>query len=130
MSEMTDKPTKATRLKHRRKAAIASLPSFSELLRGSFFERSIRCGKPSCRCASGPGHPRAYLGTTFPGGRTEQIVVPPHLVPLVRRWVANYQRWWRAIERVSEINRRLLRERLLTSSTSPAAGSRRSKPSR
>jgi hypothetical protein len=51
-------------------------------------------------------------------------------VPLVRRWVANYQHWWRAIERVSEINRRLLRERLLTSSKSPAAGSRRSKPSR
>jgi hypothetical protein len=76
----------------------------------------VRCGKPSCHCASGVGHRRAYLGVTFAGGRTEQITVPRHLIPLVRRWVANYQRWWRAIERVSEVNRRLLRERLLTSS--------------
>ena len=117
MSDMRDgKPDRATRLQQRRDAILGSLPPFSEILRGSFFERSVRCGKPSCHCASGEGHRRAYVGVTFAGGRTEQITVPPHLIPLVRRWVANYQRWWRAIERVSEVNRRLLRERLLASS--------------
>ena len=117
MSDMnSSKPDKATRLEQRKMALLASLPPFSEILRGSFFERSICCGKPSCRCASGVGHRRAYLGVTFAGGHTEQITVPPDLIPLARRWVANYQRWWRAIERVSEINRRLLRERLLPSS--------------
>jgi len=117
MSDMSDKKLdKATLLEQRRNAVLAALPPFSEILRGSFFERSVRCGKPSCRCAKGAGHPRAYVGVTFAGGRTEQITVPPYLIPLARRWVANYQRWWRAIERVSEINRRLLRERLATSS--------------
>jgi hypothetical protein len=62
------------------------------------------------------------VGVSFAGGRTEQITVPRPLVVLVRRWVANYQRWWRAIERVSGMNRRLLRERLLNSS---ASGSKR-----
>ncbi len=120
----TKKPEKATRLKRRRNTILASLPPFSEILRGSFFERLVRCGKPSCHCASGAGHPRAYLGVTFAGGRTEQITVPPHLIPLVRHWVANYQRWWHGIERVSAINRLLLRERLLTSSS---PGSKRSR---
>ena len=116
MSEMSDrKPDRATRLQQRRDAVLASLPPFSEILRGSFFERMVCCGKPSCRCASGEGHRRAYVGVTFAGGRTEQITVPRDLIPLARRWVANYQRWWRAIERVSTINRRLLREPLTSS---------------
>jgi hypothetical protein len=109
-------PDSASRLLQRRDALLATLPPFTEILRGSFFERTIRCGKPSCRCASGAGHRVAYVGVTLAGGRTEQITVPRQLVPLARRWVANYQRWWRAIERVSEINRRLLRERLLSPS--------------
>jgi hypothetical protein len=106
----------ASRLLRRRDALLASLPPLGEVLRGSFFQRTIRCGKPSCRCASGAGHQVAYLGVTLAGGRTQQITVPQPLVPLVRRWVANYQRWWRAVERISEINRQLLRERLLPAS--------------
>ncbi len=126
MSDMAnEKPDKGTRLERRRDAVLTSLPPFSEILRGSFFERNIRCGKPSCRCASGEGHPRAYLGVTLAGGRTEQITVPRDLMALVRRWVANYQRWWRAIERVSQINRRLLRERWLTSSKAGPRSERR-----
>jgi len=115
---------RATRLLQRRDALPASLPPFTEMLRGSFFHRTLRCGKPSCRCASGDGHRVAYVSVTFAGGRTEQITVPKALVPLTRRWIANYQRWWRAIERVSELNRRLLRERLLPATPPPAADAR------
>jgi hypothetical protein len=48
---------------------------------------------------------------SFAGGRTVQISLPPALVATARRWVANYQAWWRAIETVSAINRELLRRR-------------------
>jgi hypothetical protein len=48
---------------------------------------------------------------SFAGGRTVQISLPPALVATARRWVANYQAWWRAIETVSAINRDLLRRR-------------------
>jgi hypothetical protein len=46
---------------------------------------------------------------TFAGGRTEQISVPPVLVPLVERQVAHYRAWWKAMEEISAINRALLR---------------------
>jgi len=113
MSGMGKSLDRATRLQAIKKTVIGALPPFDEILRGSFFERSVRCGKPSCHCASGKGHHRAYVGVTFAGGRTEQITVPREMIPLVRRWISNYKRLWRAIERVSEVNRRLLRERLL-----------------
>lgn len=111
----------AQELIERRERLLAQLPPLEEIVRGSLFERSVRCGKPSCRCADGPGHPVTYLSVSFAGGRTEQITVPKHLVPYVRRWVDNYSRWWDAIERISAINRRLLRLRLLPTDTPTAA---------
>src|SRR5881296_402537 len=93
----------------RRRRAVHKLPPLEEVLRGSIFVRTLRCGKPLCRCAVGDGHRATYLSVTFRGGRTQQISLPARLVPLARRWVANYARWWNAVERVSEINRQLLR---------------------
>jgi hypothetical protein len=94
---------------HRR--ALRGLPPLEEVLRGSVFVRTLRCGKAGCRCATGDGHRATYLSVSFAGGRTEQISLPASLVPVARRWIANYLKWWRAVEKVSAINRRLLRER-------------------
>jgi hypothetical protein len=92
-----------------------TLPPLEEVLRGSFLRREIRCGKPTCRCAKGPGHPIAYVTVTFPGGRTQQVTVPRDLARTVRLWISNYRRWWQAIEEVSAINRRLLQLREIPS---------------
>jgi hypothetical protein len=94
-----------------RRRALRALPSLEEVLRGSIVERRLRCGKPGCRCARGQLHAATYLSVTFAGGRTEQISLPAGLVPIARRWVANYQAWWKAVERISAINRKLLRAR-------------------
>ena len=53
-----------------------------------------------------------------------QVSLPPALVATARRWVANYQAWWRAIERVSEINRDLLRRREIPGAAETLAGGR------
>ena len=97
------------RLVDLRRRVMARLPPFEGVLRGSVIVRSLRCGKPGCRCAEGEGHRATYLSVTHAGGRTEQISVPLDLVPLVERQVANYRAWWNAIEKVSAINRELLR---------------------
>jgi hypothetical protein len=92
-----------------------------EIVRGSVFARRVRCGKATCRCARGAPHTATYLAVSFAGGRTEQISLPPPLVPVARRWVANYRAWWKAVESISAVNRQLLRERRL----SPEKRSRR-----
>jgi hypothetical protein len=92
-----------------RQRAVQKLPPIEEVLRGSILERSVRCGQPSCRCAAGERHTATVFTVSFPGGRTEQISLPATVVRTVRGWVANYQRWWEIIEKVSAINRDLLR---------------------
>jgi len=98
-------------------------------VRGSVFTRYLQCGKPTCRCARGALHRATYLSVSFAGGRTVQITVSPALVATARRWVANYQAWWRAIETVSEINRELLRRRAIAPGVS-AGTARRRRPRR
>ena len=96
-----------------------------EVVRGSVFGRRVRCGKASCHCARGDGHSATYLSVTFRGGRTEQITLPPDLVPLARRWVANYQKWWDAVEKISAVNRELLRQRQRPPAARPGSPRRR-----
>jgi len=111
-------PSPATLLSRRAKIP-QSLPSIEQVLRGSLFQREIRCGKPTCRCAKGSGHPILCVGVTFPGGRTQQVTVPKDLARTVRLWIRNYQRWWQAIEAVSAINRRLLQLREIPADSPP-----------
>jgi hypothetical protein len=113
------------RLLARRARVRDRLPPFEEIVRGSVFTRRMRCGKPSCRCARGVLHPATYLGVSFAGGRTVQVSLPSALVATARRWVANYQTWWRAIETISEINRELLRRRLVAPGASAGTAARR-----
>lgn len=98
------------RLLERRRRILEKLPPLEEVLRGSVVVRSLRCGKPSCHCAQGEGHRATYLSVTLAGGRTEQISLPAELVPTARRGVALYQLWWAAIEKLSAINRDLIRK--------------------
>lgn len=97
----------------RRQRLIRKLPPLSEVIRGSLIERRLQCGKSSCRCAEGEGHHVWYLTVTFAGGRTEQVTVPERWLSTVRRWLRNYERWWEILEKVSAINRKLLRQRWL-----------------
>jgi hypothetical protein len=108
------------KIRARRQRLIAALPPLEEVLRGSVFARSLRCGKAGCRCASGDGHRVTYMSVTLPGGRTEQISLPSELVATAERWVKNYKAWWRAIEELSAINRQVLRQRRRP--TKPSAG--------
>src|SRR3990172_9606955 len=111
MKGSTTPPGSPASLLLRRARIPKTLPPLEEVLRSSFLQREIRCGKPGCRCASGPGHPTLYLSVTFAGGRTQQVTVPRELARTGQLWIRNYGRWWQAIEAVSAINRRLLRLR-------------------
>ena len=99
-----------TRLIAARERLIARLPVTGELLRGSLLERTIHNHARNCgKCASGEGHRLSVLTVSYPGGRTRQLSLRREMVPLVRRWLANYQRLKEAIEAICEINHDLLR---------------------
>ena len=117
------------RLLAQRQRAAHKLPPIEEVLRGSILKRSVRCGQPHCRCAAGARHAATVLTVSFPGGRTEQLSLPAAVVPTVRAWVANYQRWWAIIERVSAINRELLHVQRRAGKRPPDVRRRKRRPS-
>lgn len=106
-------PARVRRARERRERLLARLPDLREILRGSLVERYRRCGRPSCHCArkGDRGHgPAYYLVVTVGSGETVQIYVRPKERAAVEAWIENFQRVRRALEKVSAINRELLRE--------------------
>ena len=80
------------------------------MLRGSLVERYVTCGNPACKCARGERHgPVWYLTVTLGRGRTTGGIIPGEKVEQVRRWIDNYQQLKDRLEKISEINRELLR---------------------
>src|SRR5712692_6192161 len=97
-------------LQRRREGLAKLLPPVAETLRGSLIERYLTCGNARCKCARGERHgPVWYLSVTLGPGRTTGTIVPLHLVEQVRRWIDNYHRVKEQLERISDINRELLR---------------------
>ena len=97
-------------LRQRRQGLVQLLPPAGEVLRGSLVERYVTCGNPSCKCTRGERHgPMWYLSVTLGPGRTAGGIISTDQVEQVRRWIENYHRLKEDLERISEINRELLR---------------------
>ena len=101
------------KLFERRERLASALPPFAEMVRGSLVTRYRRCGKPTCHCMKGQGHgPAHYLVVTLKRGKTQQILLSEEMLPVAQQYLNNYKRWWTAVEKVSALNRRLLRLRV------------------
>jgi hypothetical protein len=97
-------------LRQRRQGLAKLLPPVTEVLRGSLVERYVTCGNPACKCARGERHgPMWYLTVTLGRGRTTGGIIPQENVAEVRAWIENYRKLKEHIEKISEINRELLR---------------------
>jgi hypothetical protein len=87
----------------------AVLPSTTEILRGSLLRRRIRHRSGCAVCARGKGHLVWVLTVSYPGGRNKQISLSKEQKPLVQQWLRNYQKLKVTLERVCELNHKLLR---------------------
>ena len=97
-------------LRNRRQGLVKVLPSLAETLRGSLIERYLTCGNPDCKCARGERHgPVWYLTVTLGPGRTTGSTLAVDQVEKVRLWIGNYHRVKEHLEKISDINRELLR---------------------
>src|SRR5215467_11802553 len=100
---------KNTRIPDARAKLAASLPSTTEILRGSLLHRTIRHRTGCAVCAKGQGHPVWVLTVTYPGGRTKQISLSAEQKTLVQHWLRNYRKLKDTLERICELNLQLLR---------------------
>jgi hypothetical protein len=102
----------ATALRKRRRTLVRDLPPLEWVLRGSLTETYKRCGRPNCRCTSGPGHgPKRYLVVSQPGGRPRRDYVPNAAHERVACLIGNFNRLREALNEICAINAELLRRR-------------------
>jgi hypothetical protein len=100
---------KQSRIPEARAKLAASLPSTTEILRGSLLHRRIRHRSGCATCARGPGHQVWVLTVSYPGGRTKQISLSADQKPIVQQWLRNYRKLRDSLERICELNQQLLR---------------------
>jgi Family of unknown function (DUF6788) len=73
-------------------------------------ERFLTCGKPDCRCARGERHgPVWYLSVSLDQAHRTGTTVPPDQLVQVRHGIQCYHRVKEHLEKISDINRELLR---------------------
>ena len=106
---MKDEPKgpQASRLRQRKFELVRRFHLPDDLLPGSLSLSHLRCGKPTCHCADGPGH--AVWSLTFMvHGRKHVQHIPKEWVEDVRRRVAAGREFQDAVREVLAANAQLL----------------------
>ena len=110
-------------LRKRREGLAKVLPPLSEIMRGSLMERYLTCGNPDCKCARGERHgPVWYLSVTLDQSHRSGCTVAGDQVEQVRHWIENYHRVKENLEKISDINRELMRRHKKQSKKTKKAG--------
>lgn len=105
--DVPPKGPRASRLRQRKFELIRRLHLPDDLLPGSLCLSHTRCGKPSCHCASGEGHP-AWSLTFMANGKKRVERIPKEWVEEVRRRVAAGREFQDAVKEVLAANAELL----------------------
>jgi hypothetical protein len=103
----TPKGPVAARLRQRKWAVLRRLKVPPEALPGSLALTHRRCGKPTCHCATGQGHPLWSL-TFMVDGQKHVERIPAEWVDAVRRRVDEGRAFKAAVAEVLVANARLL----------------------
>jgi hypothetical protein len=83
------------------------------MLRGSLFTLSRRCGKPTCRCATGDPHETPALA--YPrGGRTKTLTLTGADLEEVRAALARYQAAKEELDRAADAGVAALRAAMVS----------------
>lgn len=104
---MGPKGAHAARLRQRKFALLRRLKIPPEGLPGSLALTHRRCGKPTCHCATGEGHPLWSL-TFMVGGKKRVERIPEEWLAQVRWRVAEGRAFKEGIAEVFAINALLL----------------------
>ncbi|MEI7903035.1 MAG: DUF6788 family protein [bacterium] len=92
----------------RREARLKKLAETRPFIAGSLAKVGVRCGNPSCKCASGERH-EAWVLTRKEKGRTVTVHVPRDMVEDVARWVEEHRKRKQLSKEVSELGERMIR---------------------
>ena len=97
----------STRLRRRARSLLARFHVPGDALPGSLALSHRRCGKPTCHCADGDGHPLWTL-TFMVGGKKRVETIPAEWLDIVRPRVAAGRKFKETAAELLAINAELL----------------------
>jgi hypothetical protein len=86
---------------------LRQLQRTQPMVQGSFYLLRRKCGKPNCRCATGPLH-ASWVLTRSEAGQDRIYSVPKEQRAQVRRWAWEYRRYQRARAALAKAHPQLL----------------------
>ena len=100
-----------TKLQQRRAAVLRELRVPPGIIRASYVEQFLTCGKPNCRCQRGTKHgPFHYLVQCLSTGKVRKFLLKtPEARQQARVAVAAYVEFQNRVEELSQLNTELLR---------------------
>ena len=99
------------RLKKAKEKVISGAPSIEEIVRGTFREVRLECIRKKCKChkAKKYRHGPFYRISYGKSRKIHTIYIPKDKKNQAKRYTDNYNRLWEAMEKISELNVKLLR---------------------
>ena len=97
------------RLEEKKRVLIAEFASLGGLIRGSLVETKKKCGRRECECTKGKLHRHRYLSTGSKG-RNKIVYVGDAEKAAFAAGVQDYEKAWKLICQIGEINVRLIKE--------------------
>lgn len=101
------KGVEATRLRRRRRVLAVRFGIPDQLLGGSLNQVFRKCGKPTCHCVLGDGHPMWTLTYSVAGNRRVEFI-PDDLVPLLEPLAEEGRAYKDALNELRTINAQLV----------------------
>lgn len=97
-------------LRERRHQLALDMPPVEQVMRGTLRVAFVRCGRPNCHCATGPGHgPKHYLSVSQPSGRPRRDYVRNADVERTHQCIDNLSKVRNVLDQICAINTELLR---------------------
>jgi len=98
-------------LERRRDALLDELRNLPNFTRGGVYEKTRKCGRATCHCATGGERHLTRMFSVILKGRTYSRYVRLEEYEEVQRQTAAYQRLWEMVGELTEINLDLLQAR-------------------
>lgn len=100
-------PRHPTVVRRSRDARLVELNSVGPFVRAYLRLVDVKCGEPTCHCATGKGHPSHYL-VIKRGEKTETRYVRKDRLEEVRGWLRQYKRVKRLVQEISDLTVELM----------------------
>ena len=94
----------------KRKSLKIQLSKTGNFIKGTIMAYKIKCGKPTCRCATGEGHLAYYLSIRHKN-KTKNVYLPLELLDKARLESKNYNKIKELVEKLGLLNVEILKSK-------------------